>query len=171
MTQQKKLDNSTSRFRVGFGNDIHRLVPNRRLILGGVEIPFEKGPLGNSDGDALAHAICDALLGAAGLGDIGHHFPDTSERFKGASSIGFLRQVRQLLYESCYDIINVDSTIDIQRPRMAPFIDQMRQEIAQALEIQQSDVSVKAKTGEGLGEVGSGDAVGAEAVALIQSRG
>src|ERR1700728_2427857 len=112
--------------RAGIGYDLHRLDEGRKLILGGIELPFHRGPVGHSDGDALAHAICDALLGAAGLGDIGYHFPDSSERFKGASSLGFLRQVRQLLDENSYDIINVDSTIDIERPRMAPFIDQMR---------------------------------------------
>src|SRR5579864_6703841 len=154
-------------FRIGFGNDVHRLVPDRKLILGGVEIPFEKGPLGHSDGDALIHAICDALLGAAALGDIGRHFPDSSPRWKGAPSVEFLRHVQELIAARGYKIINVDCTIEIERPKLASFIDQMRYELARSLRIQVDQVSVKAKTGEGMGEVGQGDAVRAEAVALI----
>jgi 2-C-methyl-D-erythritol 2,4-cyclodiphosphate synthase len=168
MTKPEISDNSIKAFRIGYGTDVHRLVADRKLILGGVEIPFEKGPLGHSDGDALIHAICDALLGATALGDIGRHFPDTSPRWKGAPSLDFLRQVRELVEAKGYEIINVDSTIEIERPRMAPHIDSMRQEMARALTIHVDQVSVKAKTGEGMGEVGRGEAVRAEAVALIR---
>jgi 2-C-methyl-D-erythritol 2,4-cyclodiphosphate synthase len=155
--------------RIGFGNDIHRLVPRRKLILGGVRIPFDRGPLGHSDGDALAHAICDALLGAAALGDIGHHFPDTSPRWKNASSLGFLRHVRVLLRERGFAILNVDSTVELEKPRLAPFIEQMRVKLAHALGLTADQVSVKAKSGEGIGEIGRGETVRSEAVALIGS--
>lgn len=157
--------------RIGFGNDVHRLVPGRKLILGGVRIPFDRGPLGHSDGDALTHAICDALLGAAALGDIGRHFPDSSARWKDASSLDFLRHVAGLLQERGFVIVNVDSTIDLERPKLAPYIDRMRAKLARALGIDTDQVSVKAKTGEGLGDVGQGEAIRAEAVALICSGG
>jgi 2-C-methyl-D-erythritol 2,4-cyclodiphosphate synthase len=158
-------------FHVGFGKDIHRLVPQRKLILGGVEVPFDKGPLGHSDGDALVHAICDALLGAAALGDIGQHFPDSSSHWEGASSIEFLHHVWKLIEERDYRIANVDSTVELQQPRLAPFIGSMRHEIAHVLGIQEGQVSVKAKTGEGMGEIGRGEAVRAEAVVLIHRGG
>ncbi len=148
---------------------MHRLAPGRKLILGGVRIPFEKGPVGHSDGDALAHAICDALLGAAALGDIGRHFPDTSPRWRNASSLLFLRQVRQLLDRAGYAIVNVDATIGLERPKLAPHLSRMTRKIAAALGIKPSQVSVKAKTGEGLGAIGRGEAVRADAIALIQS--
>lgn len=155
--------------RIGFGNDVHRLVPGRKLILGGVRIPFDRGPLGHSDGNALAHAICDALLGAAALGDIGRHFPDTSPRWKDASSLDFLRQVRVLLREQGFAILNVDSTVELEKPRLAPFIDRMRAKLASALGVTADQVSVKAKSGEGISEIGRGEAIRSEAVALIGS--
>jgi len=154
-------------FRVGFGNDVHRLAPGRKLILGGVRIRFDRGPVGHSDGDALAHAVCDALLGAAALGDIGRHFPDTSPRWHNASSLLFLRHVGKLLERAGHAIVNVDATISLQRPKLAPFIPRMRKKLAAALGIRPTQVSVKAKTGESLDAVGRGEAVRAEAVALI----
>jgi len=143
-------------FRVGIGNDVHRLVRGRKLILGGVRIPFEKGPLGHSDGDALAHAICDALLGAAALGDIGRHFPDTSRRWRNASSLLFLREVKKIIAKAGYGIVNVDATVELERPKLAV-----------ALGIKPGQVSVKAKTGEGVDAVGLGLAVRSEAVVLL----
>ena len=158
-----------SGYRVGIGNDLHRLAPGRKLILAGVKIPFDRGPVGHSDGDALAHAICDALLGAAALGDIGQHFPDSSPRWHGASSLLFLRHVRKLLEGAGYKIVNVDSTIGLERPKLAPYIPRMSQKVAVALGIRQAQVSVKAKTGEGLGAVGRGEAIRADAVALLEA--
>jgi 2-C-methyl-D-erythritol 2,4-cyclodiphosphate synthase len=156
--------------RIGFGNDVHRLVIRRKLILGGVRIPFGRGPMGHSDGDALSHAICDALLGAAALGDIGRHFPDSAPRWKDVSSLVFLRHVSGLLSESGFAILNVDSTIELEKPRLAPYIDRMRRNLACALGVRVEQVSVKAKSGEGIGEVGRSEAVRAEAVALIGRR-
>jgi len=170
MISSDPSSDSLNSFRIGFGNDVHRLVVNRKLMLGGVEIPFEKGPLGHSDGDALIHAICDALLGAASLGDIGRHFPSSSPQWSGAASVEFLRHVRQLVNEEGYAIVNIDSTIEIERPRIAPHVGNMRQRLADALGIHVNRVSVKAKTGEGMGEVGLGEAVRAEAVAMISRR-
>jgi len=157
-------------YRIGFGNDLHRLVRARKLILGGVTIPFDKGPLGHSDGDALAHAICDALLGAAALGDIGQHFADTSAKWRNASSLMFLRQIRKLLDQNGYSIVNVDATVGLERPKLAPHILRMRKKLATALGIRPARVSIKAKSGEGLDAVGRGQAVRAEAIALIEAR-
>ena len=153
--------------RTGIGTDVHRLVPGRRLILGGVRIPFAKGPAGHSDGDALAHAICDALLGAAALGDIGRHFPDTSPQWHAVSSLVFLRQVRKLLEDTGYAIVNVDATVGLERPRLSPYIPHMQKKLARALGLSAGQVSVKAKTGEGVDAVGRGEAVRADAVAVI----
>jgi 2-C-methyl-D-erythritol 2,4-cyclodiphosphate synthase len=161
--------NSQPSFRIGIGNDVHRLAPGRKLILGGVHILFDKGPVGHSDGDALIHATCDALLGAAALGDIGHHFPDTSPKWRNASSLVFLRQVGRLLDEAGYAIVNVDATVGLERPKLAPYIPRMRKKLAQALGLKPQQVSVKAKTGEGLDAVGQGVAVRADAVALIEA--
>jgi 2-C-methyl-D-erythritol 2,4-cyclodiphosphate synthase len=161
--------NSQPSFRIGIGNDVHRLAPGRKLILGGVRIPFEKGAVGHSDGDALIHAICDALLGAAALGDIGHHFPDTSPKWRNASSVLFLRHVRRLLDRAGYAVVNVDATVGLQRPKLAPFIPRMRKKLAAALAITPEQVSVKAKTGEGLDAVGQGVAVRADAIALLEA--
>lgn len=154
--------------RIGIGTDLHRLAAGRKLVLGGVRIAFEKGPVGHSDGDALAHAICDALLGAAALGDIGQHFPDTSSKWRNASSLLFLRQVRKLLDQAGYAIVNIDATVGLERPKLAPHISRMQKELAAALGVRPRQVSVKAKTGEGLDAVGHGDAVRTEAVALIK---
>ncbi len=156
--------------RVGIGNDIHRLEAGRKLILGGVRIPFAKGPRGHSDGDALAHAICDALLGAAGLGDIGRHFPNTSPRWRNASSLLFLRRVRRLLDRAGFVIVNLDSTLGLERPKVAPYIPRMQKKMAHALGLRPEQVSVKAKSGEGLDAVGRGEAVRADAIALIAPR-
>ena len=157
------------RFRVGIGNDIHRLAAGRKLILGGVRIPFDKGPVGHSDGDALAHAVCDALLGAAVLGDIGQHFPDSSPAWHGVSSLRFLRHTRKLLKDAGHRIVNVDATIGLERPKLAPHIPEMRKKLAAALGIKPAQVSVKAKTGEGVDAVGRGEALRADAIALIHS--
>ena len=153
--------------RIGFGYDAHRLVPGRPLILGGVEIPFDRGLLGHSDADVLLHAICDALLGAAALGDIGKHFPDTDSRWKGASSIILLRTVKGLVGEAGFEVCNVDSTIVAQAPRLAPHIPLMTDMIAQALGAGTKQVSVKAKTTEGMGFTGTGEGMAAYAVVTI----
>jgi 2-C-methyl-D-erythritol 2,4-cyclodiphosphate synthase len=156
-----------STFRIGAGYDIHHLVEGRRLILGGVEIPFEKGLLGHSDSDALTHAVCDALLGAAALGDIGRHFPDSDAKWKGASSLELLARVVELIAERGYRVANIDATVVAERPRLAPFIEEMRNRLAQVLEVEMEQVSVKAKTNEELDAVGRGEAMAAHAVALI----
>ena len=156
-----------SSLRIGFGNDLHRLIAGRKLVLGGVHIPFAKGPVGHSDGDALAHAICDALLGAAALGDIGRHFPNTSPKWQGVSSLLFLQHVRDLVRHSGYVILNVDATVGLERPRLSSHIPRMQENIAQALGLDSGQVSVKAKTGEGVDAVGRGEAVRADAVALL----
>ncbi len=161
--------NSKCAHRIGFGNDVHRLAAGRKLILGGIHIPFERGPVGHSDGDALAHAVCDALLGAAALGDIGRHFPDTSPDWHDASSLLFLQRTRELLDAAGYRIANVDSTISLERPKLAPFVLQMREKIAESLGILPDQVSIKAKTGEGVDAVGKGEAIRADAVVLIES--
>ena len=159
--------NSQLPLRIGFGNDVHRLVLGRPLILGGVRIPFHKGPAGHSDGDALAHAVTDALLGAAALGDIGTHFPDNSPKWHNASSLLFLRHTRKLLERAGYGIVNVDATISLERPRLRQHILKIRSKVAAALGIELAQVSVKAKTGEGLDTVGRGEGIRADAVVLI----
>lgn len=153
--------------RVGMGYDVHKLVEGRKLIVGGVEIPFELGLLGHSDADVLLHAIMDALLGAAALGDIGKHFPDTDEAYKGADSIMLLKRVGELLEEKCYMIDNIDATIIAQKPKMRPYIDQMRQNIADALEIDIDQVNVKATTEEGLGFTGAMEGISSQAICLL----
>ena len=154
--------------RVGEGFDVHALVEGRPLIIGGVRIPFEKGLAGHSDADVLLHAICDALLGAAALGDIGRHFPDTDQRYAGADSRALLREVGVIVSQSGYAIGNVDSTIIAQRPKMAPFIVDMINNIASDLGIDPANVSVKAKTTESLGFTGRGDGIAAKAIALLK---
>jgi 2-C-methyl-D-erythritol 2,4-cyclodiphosphate synthase len=154
-------------FRIGEGWDVHALVPGRKLLIGGVDIPFERGLLGHSDADVLLHAITDALLGAAGLGDIGRHFPDTDERFKGADSIVLLTEAARRVRERGLQIGNVDSTVIAQAPKLAPYIDAMRQRIAQALDLAPDFVNVKAKTAEKLGPVGQGLAIEARAIVLL----
>jgi 2-C-methyl-D-erythritol 2,4-cyclodiphosphate synthase len=153
--------------RIGIGYDIHRLAEGRRLILGGVEVPFEKGLLGHSDSDVLTHAICDALLGAASLGDIGTHFPDTDPQFAGASSVDLLARVVELIRKAGFKVENIDSTIHAERPRLRPYIPLMRERLASALNLDVERLSIKAKTSEGLESVGRGEAIVAQAIALI----
>ena len=155
--------------RIGMGYDVHKLVEGRDLIIGGVKIPYEKGLLGHSDADVLLHAISDALLGAAALGDIGKHFPDTDPKYKGADSLVLLQGVGRLLENECYIIENIDATIIAQAPKMRPHIDTMRQNIADALSIDISQVNVKATTEEGLGFTGSGEGISSQAICLLNS--
>ena len=157
----------THRLRIGEGWDIHALVPGRKLVIGGVEIPFERGLLGHSDADVLLHAITDALLGAAGLGDIGRHFPDTDDRFKGADSMVLLVEAARRVREQGHQIGNIDCTVIAQAPRLAPHIEAMRNGIASALELTPAQVNVKAKTSEQLGPVGVGAAIEARAIVLL----
>ena len=154
--------------RIGHGYDVHKLVEGRRLILGGVEIPYEKGLLGHSDADVLTHALMDALLGAAALGDIGKLFPDNDDRFLGADSIGLLREVTRVIHEHGYTVGNVDCTVIAQKPKLAPYIQQMREILAQAMGAELDRVSVKATTEEKLGFTGEGLGIAAHAVALIE---
>lgn len=155
--------------RIGMGYDVHRLVEGRALIMGGVTIPYELGLLGHSDADVLLHAVADALLGAAALGDIGKHFPDTDPAYKGISSVILLERVGKLLEENMYFIENIDATIIAQAPKMRPYIDQMRENIAGALGIRMDQVNVKATTEEGLGFTGEGKGISAQAVCLLTS--
>ena len=155
--------------RIGMGYDVHKLTEGRKLIIGGVEIPYEKGLLGHSDADVLLHAIMDALLGAAALGDIGKHFPDTDEAYRGISSVKLLEKVGELLEENCFFIENIDATIIAQAPKMRPYIDTMREIIAKALKISIGQVNVKATTEEGLGFTGKGEGISSQAVCLLTS--
>lgn len=154
-------------FRIGQGYDAHRLVENRSLILGGVDIPFEKGLLGHSDADVLVHAIMDAILGAIAAGDIGKLFPDTSEEFSGISSITLLERIGSLLSMRGYKLVNIDSTLILQRPKVFPYIEDMRKNIAKALGVEVESVSVKATTEEGMGYTGCGEGIKAIAIALV----
>lgn len=153
--------------RIGMGYDVHKLTEDRKLIIGGVEIPYEKGLLGHSDADVLLHAIMDALLGAAALGDIGKHFPDTDPAYRGISSVKLLEHVGNLLEEHCFLIENIDATIIAQAPKMRPHIDAMRANIAKALGIDISQINVKATTEEGLGFTGSGEGISSQAICLL----
>jgi 2-C-methyl-D-erythritol 2,4-cyclodiphosphate synthase len=153
--------------RIGFGYDAHRLVADRKLILGGVEIPFERGLMGHSDADVLCHAIADALLGAAGLGDIGKHFPDTDSLFKGISSIQILEKVGDMLKKHSFVIVNIDSTLVLEKPKISKHIHEMVKNITHALKIEPDQISIKGKTTEGLGFTGMGDGIEAHAVALV----
>ena len=153
--------------RIGMGYDVHRLTEGRDLILGGVKIPYEKGLLGHSDADVLLHAVMDALLGAAALGDIGKHFPDTDPAYEGASSMRLLEHVGKLLEERLYVVENIDATIIAQRPKMAPHIEEMRRNIAAALHLELDQVNVKATTEEGLGFTGSGEGISSQAICLV----
>ena len=155
--------------RIGMGYDVHRLVEDRDLIIGGVKIPYEKGLLGHSDADVLLHAVMDALLGAAALGDIGKHFPDSDPAYKGISSVTLLKRVGELLDENNFLIENIDATIIAQAPKMRPYIDSMRQNIADALCIETGQVNVKATTEEGLGFTGTGEGISAQAVCMLTS--
>lgn len=154
--------------KVGMGYDVHKLVKDRKLILGGVEIPYEKGLLGHSDADVLLHAIMDALLGAAALGDIGKHFPDTDEKYKGILSIKLLEYVGGLLEEQLYMVGNIDATIIAQRPKMLSHIPKMRENVANALGIDVERVNIKATTEEGLGFTGSGEGISSQAICLLE---
>ena len=155
--------------RVGMGYDVHKLVEGRDLILGGVKIPYEKGLLGHSDADVLLHAIMDALLGAAALGDIGKHFPDTDPAYKGASSIRLMEEVGRMNDEKLYVLRNIDATIIAQRPKMAPHIEQMRKNVAEALHIEVDQVNIKATTEEGLGFTGEGLGISSQAISLLET--
>jgi 2-C-methyl-D-erythritol 2,4-cyclodiphosphate synthase len=154
--------------RIGHGYDVHRLVEDRKLIMGGVDIPYEKGLLGHSDADVLLHAIADALLGALAMGDIGKHFPDTDPAFKGADSMKLLEHVVGLIRARCYCITNLDATIIAQKPKMAPHIQAMRENIAQVCGVDVARINVKATTEEGLGFTGTGEGISAHAVVLLQ---
>lgn len=156
--------------KIGHGYDVHRLVEGRALILGGVNIPYEKGLLGHSDADVLLHALMDAMLGAAALGDIGQHFPDKDERYAGADSAMLLREVTRMLCEAGYGLVNADCTILAQRPKLMPYIQQMRRNIADAIGVEADVISVKATTEEGLGFTGDGSGIAAHAVVLIEKR-
>ena len=155
-------------FRIGHGYDVHKLVKERDLILGGVEIPHTLGLLGHSDADVLTHAIMDALIGAIGAGDIGRHFPDTDEKYRGISSISLLSKVYSILIENGYTVVNIDATIVAQRPKLLPFIDKMRTNVAFALNIDVDNVNIKATTEEHLGFTGREEGISAHAVALIE---
>ncbi len=155
--------------RIGMGYDVHRLVEDRDLIVGGVKIPYEKGLLGHSDADVLLHAIMDALLGAAALGDIGKHFPDTDPAYKGADSLALLAKVGELLEREGFFIENIDATIIAQAPKMRPYIDAMRENIAKALGVEARQVNVKATTEEGLGFTGSGEGISSQAICMLTS--
>lgn len=155
--------------RIGTGYDVHRLVPDRDLMIGGVRIPYEKGLLGHSDADVLLHAVMDALLGAAALGDIGKHFPDSDPAYKGISSLTLLEKVGDFLAEKGFVVENIDSTIIAQAPKMRPYIDTMRENIAGALGMESDFVSVKATTEEGMGFTGAGEGISAQAVCLLTS--
>lgn len=153
--------------RVGLGYDVHKLVPDRKLILGGVEIPYEKGLLGHSDADVLLHAVMDALLGAAALGDIGRHFPDTDPAYEGVSSRKLLEAVGKLLEDNLYVIENIDATIIAQQPKMMPYMEQMRKNIAADLKLDLDQVNIKATTEEGLGFTGNGEGMSSQAICLL----
>ena len=154
-------------YRIGIGYDIHQLVADRKLLLAGVNIPFTKGLLGHSDADVLAHAVCDAVLGAAALGDIGTHFPDTDPRWQGASSLDLLRHAVKLIVEKGYRVANVDATVMAERPNLKPYIQAMREQLAEVLAVDVDCVSVKAKTNEGLDAIGRGEAMAAQAIVLL----
>ncbi|MGC2235398.1 MAG: 2-C-methyl-D-erythritol 2,4-cyclodiphosphate synthase [Pyrinomonadaceae bacterium] len=156
-------------YRIGFGSDIHRLAEEKKLILGGVEIESDLGAEGHSDADALTHAVTDAIFGALAAGDIGSHFSDAEERWKNAESFVFLRFAVGLMKEKGFSVVNVDSVVHLEKPKLRPFIDKMRENLAQALEIETAQVSVKAKTGEGVDAVGERRAIKAEAIVLLKS--
>ena len=156
--------------RTGIGYDLHRLAEGRKLIVGGIELPFDKGPVGHSDGDVLAHALCDALLGAAGLGDIGTHFPDTDPKWKGANSLLFLEHAKKLLDEKHFAIEHVDAVVITEKPKLGPHFPKMREALAKALGVPSDNIHLKAKTNEGVDAIGRGEAIAAQAVATLVSR-
>src|ERR1700730_16609455 len=153
--------------RAGIGYDLHRLAEGRKLILGGIEVPFHKGPAGHSDGDALPHAICDALLGAAGLGDIGTHFPDTDPKWKDVSSLQFLERVRELFTEYRLHIVHIDAVVITEKPKLGPFFPAMREALGKSLGISASAINLKAKTNEGVDAIGRGEAIAAQAIVPV----
>ena len=155
--------------RAGIGYDLHRLAEGRKLILGGIEVAFPKGPVGHSDGDALAHAICDALLGAAGLGDIGTHFPDTDPKWKGVSSLRFLERVRELLAARGLRIAHIDAVVITEKPKLGPHFPAMREALGRALGIPRAVINLKAKTNEGVDAIGQGEAIAAQAIATLEA--
>jgi 2-C-methyl-D-erythritol 2,4-cyclodiphosphate synthase len=157
--------------RIGHGYDIHRLISGRDLVLGGVRIPFDKGLLGHSDADVLLHAICDALLGAAGLNDIGSHFPDTDSRFKDASSIMLLKNTVGMIRDKGFEIVNIDTTIFAESPKLSPYRNAIKQRISDALNVSPERINIKATTMEGMGAIGNGEGIGAACVALIKFDG
>ena len=152
----------------GIGYDLHRLVEGRKLMIGGVEVPFEKGSEGHSDGDVLCHALCDALLGAASLGDIGTHFPDTDPKWKGVSSLVFLEHVRKMLADRRLRIVHADAIVICERPKLGPYFPAMRAALAKSLGITTGEINLKAKTNEGTGEIGRGEAIAAHAIATLR---
>jgi len=156
--------------RCGIGYDLHRLAPGRPLIVGGIELPFDKGPVGHSDGDVLAHALCDALLGAAGLGDIGTHFPDTDAKWKGANSLIFLQHAKKLLDQKYFDIEWIDAVVITEKPKLGPHFPKMREALAGALGIPPEHIHLKAKTNEGVDAIGRGEAIAAHVVATLSHR-
>lgn len=157
--------------RIGHGYDVHRLVEDRKLILGGVNIPYQLGLLGHSDADVLVHAVMDSILGALGLGDIGQHFPDTDEQYRGIDSLKLLAQVKNLMQKAGYEIGNIDATIVAQSPKLAPFLPDMRQNMAATLQVNADQINIKATTEEGLGFTGSHQGIAAHAVSLLQKMG
>jgi 2-C-methyl-D-erythritol 2,4-cyclodiphosphate synthase len=154
--------------RAGIGYDLHRLAEGRKLILGGIEVPFHMGPVGHSDGDALAHALCDALLGAAGLGDIGTHFPDSDPKWKDVSSLRFLERTRELLVEQHLRIAHIDAVVIMEKPKLTPHFPAMKEALARSLGISASVVNLKAKTNEGVDAIGRGEAIAAQAVVTLE---
>lgn len=157
-------------FRCGIGYDLHRLAEGRKLIVGGIELPFDKGPVGHSDGDVLAHALCDALLGAAGLGDIGTHFPDTDPKWKGANSLLFLEHARKLLDEKGFAIEHVDAVVITEKPKLGPHFPRMREALGKALGVAPERIHLKAKTNEGVDAIGRGEAIASHVVATLTRR-
>jgi 2-C-methyl-D-erythritol 2,4-cyclodiphosphate synthase len=155
--------------RCGIGYDLHRLVEGRKLIIGGIEVPFDKGPVGHSDGDVVAHAVCDALLGAAGLGDIGKHFPDTDPKWKGANSLQFLEYAQKLLDESKFAIEHIDVVVILERPKLGSHFPKMREALAKSLKVPVEKVHLKAKTNEGVDAVGRGEAIACHVVATLSA--
>ena len=155
--------------RIGLGYDIHQLTQNRKLIIGGVEIPYELGLLGHSDADVLVHSMIDAILGSAALRDIGYHFPDTNEKYKNANSLELLNEANKLLFKEGYKIINIDSNIICQKPKLSLYIDEMRKNIAQVLNLELNQISIKAKTNEKMDSVGEGRAISANAIVLVEN--
>ncbi len=155
--------------RCGIGYDLHRLAPGLKLMIGGIEVPFDKGPVGHSDGDVLSHALCDALLGAAGLGDIGTHFPDTDPKWRGVSSLIFLEHARKLLDERSMRINHVDAIVICERPKLGPHFPAMRAALARSLGVAPEQINLKAKTNEGTGEIGRGEAIAAQAIVTLEN--